>query len=120
MFCNHCFEEMAAVAGFQKFELIRDLNQERIAELEGELNELRSVRDLCVSLGIDIHRASTLMLALSSSELDSTGDDGPIPDRARVSIGNNAGREDGTPESSDDENVGEFHPGQLSLSDITI
>lgn len=112
IFCDLCFDWLAKVAGYQKFEMIQTMNRDRINELEKENHELSRIRDLCTNLGIDVDRALAYGVANGSSGEDSGGADNvPAESVERGEVG--------TSESFDDEGMGEFRP-TLRLSETSI
>jgi hypothetical protein len=112
IFCDLCFDWLAKVAGYQKFEMIQNMNRDRIAELEKENHELTRIRDLCLNLGIDIDRALAYGMANSEAGESSTGaTDVPSEPVER--------RKKRTSVSIDDEGMAELRP-SLSLSETSI
>jgi len=112
IFCDLCFDWLSKVAGYQKFEMIQNMNKDRIAELEKQVDELTRIRDLCLNLGIDIERALAYGVDNREAGEGSTGAiDIPSEPVER--------RKKRTPVTIDDEGMAELRP-SLSLSETSI
>lgn len=127
--CNVCFNTLAVLAGYQKFEMLERMNADRMEELERENDELRNVDRVLSLLGLDSNRLirvgilsglsfdaeqdSTGHLA-SPDEQGSTGTDREVQSRAKRTNRLRVKGAGGTTESSDDEDVGTVRPGSSS------
>ena len=129
--CNFCVQRIAELAGYQKFELLQQMNVAEMDELREENERLNRVDRVLGLLGLDSDRIIRIgiLAGLTDSEAESpdaesdsprdSGEGGTPGDGGSKSEGTSSlrvKRSRRTVESSNDEDLGAVHSGTISNS----
>jgi len=125
--CNVCVQTLAEFAGYQKFEMIQQMNVDRMEELEEENRELRNVSRVLGLLGLDADRLISVgILAGISPEGDEQELPGEVSPDAAVSSGtdrtasNRSKRANRVIKSTDDTRLAELRGSDDDKSNLQL